>query len=305
LVHIGPKTTTPSEVDARIVRIAARQHGVISRPQLLAAGLGSQAIRYRAAHNRLHRLHNGVYAVGFPSPAPLPRAMAAVLACGPDAVLSHGSAAALWEIGRWTAPIEITAPARRTRRGIRCHESKLSRGDTTTNYGIPVTTPARTLVDLADVLDDRALTRATNDARVRRLVTSEQIAEQTSQSPGRCAQARLNSTNSHDAPTRSALEDRFLELVRAHRLPAPAVNQRVRGHEVDALWRRQRIIVELDGRAYHDHPDAFERDRARDAALLAAGYKVMRITWARLTQDPAREAATLRALLQGPFQPKS
>ena len=123
-------------------------------------------------------------------------------------------------------------------------------------------------------------------------------------SAARRAGTRLTTTTNH-APTRSALEDRFLELLETHNLPAPAVNQRVHGHEVDALWSRQRIIVELDGRAYHDHPDAFERDRARDAMLLAAGYKVMRTTWARLTQSPAAEAATLRALLYGPVHPKS
>ena len=308
------KSTAPLGVDARVARIAARQHGVISRPQLLAAGLASEAIRYRTAHNRLHRLHNGVYAVGFIPAAPLPRAMAAVLAGGPGAVLSHRSAAALWDLGRWTTPIELTAPAKHARRGIHCHQCVLSREDTTTNYAIPVTTPARTLIDLADVLDDRALTRATNEAQVRRLVTPEQIAEQVSRSPARRAQTRLSlNPHAHNAPTRSVLEDRFLELLKEHGLPAPAVNQHVNGHEVDALWPRQRLIVELDGRAFHDHAIAFERDRARDATLLAAGYRVMRITWARLTHDPAAEAKTLRALLQqrrpamphGPAHPKS
>jgi very-short-patch-repair endonuclease len=303
---MATKSTTPLGFEARIARIAARQHGVVSRAQLLAVGVGPHAIKYRVAHNRLHRLHNGVYAVGFIPATPLPRAMAAVLAGGPQAVLSHRSAAALWELGRWTMPLELTAPAKRARRGIHCHKSVLSREDTTTNHGLPVTTPARTLVDLADVLDDRALTRATNEAQVRGLVTAEQIAEQVSRSPGRRAQTRLSlHLPGHNAPTRSVLEDRFLELLREHGLPAPAVNQRVHGHEVDALWLRQKLIVELDGRAFHDHADAFEHDRARDATLLAAGYRVMRITWARLRQDPAAEAATLRALLYGPVHPKS
>jgi predicted transcriptional regulator of viral defense system len=154
--------------------LAARQHGVVSHAQLVELGFGAGAIKYRRGVGRLHLLHRGVYAVGHRPPSPLATAMAAVLACGPDAALSHGSAAALWRIvPRWPTPTHVTAPSERDRPGIHVHRSR--HADTTTHYGIRVTTPARTLVDLADVLTPRQLTRAVNEARVQRLVTAEEL----------------------------------------------------------------------------------------------------------------------------------
>ena len=199
--------------------------------------------------------------------------MAAVLAC--DAVLSHRSAAALWGFGRWQQLIEVTARTARRHQGILVHRSRtLTRADVTRHYGIPVTTPARTLHDLARLLDPTSLTRAVNDARVRHLVRTE---------PGQTG------------PTRSVFEDAFLAFVHRHGLPRPEVNQYVAGYEVDMLWRPQRLIAELDGRAYHQ--DSFEEDRERDATLTAAGLRVVRVTWRRLTRQEEREAARFRALL--------
>jgi very-short-patch-repair endonuclease len=257
----------------RIAEIAARQHGLVTRPQLLRAGFADTAITHRVEAGRLIRLHRGVYAVGHRPPSPHARAMAAVLAC--DAVLSHRSAAALWDLGRWQQPIEVTARTARRHQGILVHRSRtLTRADVTRHYGIPVTTPARTLADLAHLLDPRSLTRAVNDARLRHL---------------------LRVDRGDAGPTRSVFEDAFLAFVQRHSLPTPEVNQLVAGYEVDMLWRPQRLIAELDGHAYHHH--TFEADRERDATLTAAGLRVVRVTWRRLDRQEEREAARFRALL--------
>jgi very-short-patch-repair endonuclease len=197
------------------------------------------------------------------------------LACGPGVVLSHRSAAALWELGRWQQPIEVTARTCHRHKGVLVHRSRtLTREDVTRHYGIPVTTPGRTLSNLARVLDLPSLTRAANDARPRHLISRDDI---------------------ETGPTRSVFEDAFLAFVDRHRLRRPEVNQRVAGDEVDMLWRPQRLIAELDGRAYHQ--DAFEEDRDRDAALTAAGLRVVRMTWRRLAGREEREAERFRTLL--------
>ena len=261
--------------DLRTAGIAARQHGVVSRRQLVDAGLVARSIAHRVETGRLIRLHRGVYAVGHRPPSPHARMIAAVLACGPGAVLSHRSAAALWGLARWDRPVEVTARNARRHAGILVHRSRtLTRADVTRHYGIPVTSPARTLADLARVLDPPSLTRAVNDARLRHLV-------------------RLDHTET--GPTRSVFEDAFLAFVDRHGLPRPEVNQLVAGYEVDMVWRRQRLIAELDGRAYHE--DTFEEDRDRDATLTAAGLRVVRVTWRRLVHQEEREAARFRALL--------
>ena len=192
---------------------------MVTRPQLLRAGFADTAIFYRVEAGRLIRLHRGVYAVGHRPPSRHARAMAAVLACGPGAVLSHRSAAALWELGRWPRAVEVTTPSGHRHEGVLVHRSRtLTRADVTRHYGIPVTTPARTLDDLARVLSPTALTRAVNEARIRHFITRD-AAE-----PG---------------PTRSVFEDAFLAFVDRHGLPRPEVNQHVAGYEVDMLWRPQ------------------------------------------------------------------
>ena len=207
--------------------------------------------------------------------------MAALLACGPRAVLSHRSAAKLWSLVRYDGPIEVTAPTKRDRPGIVVHRSRLSQAEITRHWDLPVTTPARTLTDLAATLTPAALTRAVNDARLRNLVSLDDLP------------ARLRDGQTA-RPTRSAFEDAFLAFVRRHRLPTPEVNTIVAGYEVDMLWRPQRLIAELDGR---QHELQFESDREKDADLLAANFRVVRVTWERLTERPAKEAARFRALL--------
>jgi very-short-patch-repair endonuclease len=220
--------------------------------------------------------------------------MAAVLACGPKAVLSHRSAAALWRMGiRTPTPIEVSAPTEHLIPGVRAHRCRVV--EATREFGIPVTTPVRTLLDLAGLVDEATLVRAANEARLAGRLPGDELAILVQRMPRRLE--RLLAPRG--APTRSVFEDEFLRFVRRCALPLPEVNQRVAGHEVDMLWRRERLIVELDGRAYHDE-HAFERDRERDADLQAAGHRVVRVTWLRLTGAPAREAVRLASMLAEP-----
>jgi len=290
-----PQVATPLGVDREIARIAAEQHGIVTRAQLFAAGLSTDEIGYRLRIGRLHLLYRGVYAVGHRPPSPHARAMAAVLACGPGAALTHRSAGALWGITRWRDELDVTAKSKHRRPNIRLHRSRtLDAQDVTHHHGIPVTTPARTLLDLADVLNDASLTRAVNEARLQRLVTLNELAALLRRSPGR-ATTRLRPHVDHATqPTRSHFEDAFLRFTERHGLPRPEVNQRVAGYEVDMLWRHERVVVELDGWAYHGAKAQFDRDRDKDAALLAAGFPVVRVTWERLMRAPDREANRLR-----------
>jgi very-short-patch-repair endonuclease len=288
--HSQPQLTTP---DVVLAELAARQHGVAAHAQLLELGFGAGAIKYRVRLGRLHLLHRGVYAVGHRPPSPLATAMAAVLACGDVAVLSHRSAAALWRIvPRWPALPEVTAPTKHRRPGIHVHRSP--QADATTHYGIRVTTPARTLVDLADVLNQRELTRALNEAQVLRLTAPEELATLITRYPGR----RTSPLRPERGATRSTLEDDFVRFLKRHDLPLPELNQQIAGHEVDAVYREQKLVIELDSRQFHTTTHAFENDRDRDADLLNAGFPTLRVTDQRLKHHPTHEATRLDTILR-------
>ncbi len=292
--------TEHTSIDLGIAECAGRQHGVITRAQLRSIGLDDSAIGYRARQGRLLRLYRGVYAVGHRPPSPLARAAAAVLACGARAVLSHRSALTLWGLARpWRFPPEVTTSTYRRPHGIRVHGSRsLLPQHVTVHFGIPVTTVARTLLDVVDRLDDKTLTRAVNDARLARHLRQWELAALVEQFPGRTGAARLRPYFATlEAPTRSDLEDAFLAFVERHGLPRPVVNVHVLGHEVDAYFRDHRLAVELDGYDTHGERSAFEADRDRDADLLAAGIPTVRITHERIIRAPGREAERLRAIL--------
>lgn len=278
---------------------AAPQHGIITRRQLVELGLTGAAIDHRLRAGFLFGVHRGVYAIGHRPPSPHARAMAAVLACGSGAVLSHRSASALWGLdARWRAAVDVTAPSERRHRGVRVHRSRtLTRRDVTVHFGIPVTTLARTLLDLADVLSDKKLARAVNEAQIQQRSTLQQLAALLARSPGRNTARLRPFVERAGPPTRSEFEDAFLAFAEHHGLQVPEVNQCVAGYEVDALWRHQRLAVELDSREFHDTDQAFEQDRDKDADLLVAGVRVIRLTWRRMTQTPTREARRLAALL--------
>ncbi|HEY1286144.1 MAG TPA: DUF559 domain-containing protein [Solirubrobacterales bacterium] len=225
--------------------------------------------------------------------------MAAVLACGEDAVLSHRSAAALWGLTRARRPVDVSAPRGRGRKGIDVHEGGICGADRTERAGIPVTTVARTLFDLSEVVDQQQLERAFEEADRLGLLTLRALDEVCARGEGRHALRpvrRLIEEARAPTMTRSALEDRFARLCREYAFD-PAVNVRVLGHEVDACWPTERLVVELDGFAFHRHRAAFERDRARDAGMVADGYRVVRITHRRLVREPAEVAKQLRRLL--------
>jgi very-short-patch-repair endonuclease len=258
---------------------------MLTRPQLLNAGVDPGTIKRWVNAGRLVRIHQGVYALGHVPPSPHATRMAAVLACGPRAVLSHRSAAQLYGLIRYTGPIEITAPTKRTRPGVIVHRTKLTDADITRHWGIPTTSPARTLTDLAHTLSPGALTRAVNDARVAHLLSVDDL-------PPKLRQGQTT------RPTRSKFEDAFLTFCARHHLPRPETNTIVAGYEVDAYWPTHQLIAELDGE--HFHLD-FEADRAKDADLVEAGLRVVRVTWERLTGQPTREAARFETLLSSPY----
>ena len=262
--------------DRAIAALAGRQHGIVTTAQLAAAGVGRRALARRVARGWLVQRYRGVYQVG-PVAAPRAEDMAAVLAIGDGAALSHQSAAAIWGFGRPDREVHVTIArrGRRSRPGVRVHQT--SSLTATVHDGLPLTTPARTLLDLRAVLPRPELERAAEQAQILGLVIPDGAPD-----PGF---------------TRSEAERRLKALCKAADLPLPRTNARVAGYEVDAFWPAQRLVVEVDGWGFHSSRQAFERDRRKDAALTAAGYRVVRITWTRLTTEPYSLAAQLGALL--------
>jgi predicted transcriptional regulator of viral defense system len=292
-----------ARLDKVIAALARKQHGYLTRRQLLDIGLSSDEIKYRVRSGSLIPVYAGVYAVGHLPLAPEARAHAAVLACGDGAILSHGSAAALWKYVRhWPPRFEVIATWDRRRRGIKVHRTKtLTRRDTTRQLGVPVTSPARTVFDMTPRLKtDGALRRFVNDARLTRTFHLSDLAELLERHPRHPATKRLTQFLDPRAggPTRSEFEDAFTDFAREYGLPTPITNTRLLGFEIDALFPEHRLIVELDGAEFHLDRYAFESDRDRDAELLAAGYVTVRITWERLKFQPAREADRLRRILR-------
>ena len=250
------------DCDVLLARLAARQAGVVSRGQLLALGFTRREIELLVKCARLIRVHNGVFAVGHEALSDRGIIIAALLAVGPGAVVSHGTAAYVWSLIPSMPPfVHVTLTARRPRQrhGIRVHHA--TRLDTTTHQQLPITTPAQTLAQLPP--RDRA--RARDEALILGLVD--------------------RAHDDHAEPTRSELERALIPALRAAGLPLPLVNQRVLGHEVDFHWPRQRVIVETDGWRAHGRRRAFEDDRARDAELHAAGWIVLRFTWRQVVRE--------------------
>jgi very-short-patch-repair endonuclease len=283
-------------VDAKIAGVAEQQHGVITTRQLVGIGLRRDAISRRAARGRLHRVHQGVYAVGHRALSQEGRWMAAVLACGDGAVLSHGSAAALWGLLRpFNGPIDVSVPTsggRRRRAGIRIHRCATLGADVAPLLGyerqkrhdalvtvrdrIPVTTVQRTIEDLRGAVPPYLVRRATRQAEL--------------------AGHRLEGIERDR--TRSDLELAFIAFCRRFGLPRPEVNARVGGREVDFLWSAERVVAETDDFRYHRGSVAFEDDHARDVELRRRGLAVRRFTGRQLDEEPERVAADLGVALR-------
>jgi very-short-patch-repair endonuclease len=287
--------------DRALAGLADRQWGNATRGQALAMGMGPGAFDGRVQRGYLHRQHRGVYRVGHCAPLDFDREMAAVLACGTRALISHASAAYLWALGpRPPGHVHVTGPDRRGREGITLHRCLIAVDDATRCRGVPVTSVARTLTDMAPAATALELERAVADALRRRLVIRAALdAEVARGRPGSAAIRLVMELEKGPALTRSEAERRLLELIRAAELPAPEHNVRVCGTEVDMFWPEQGVVVEVDGFAFHSARDAFERDRIRDARLVAVGIRVLRITWRRLTARPHAVVADLAQSLAG------
>lgn len=311
------------ETEARVAALASAQHGVVGRWQLVWMGVGEDAIERRLG-GRLHRLHAGVYAVGHRDVSRDGGWMAAVLASGPAqlaggtragparairpaaAVLSHRSAAALWGIRRPTSgPAHVTLPHKsRSTPKIRRHVAGLPPDEVTTRHAIPVTTVPRTLLDLAATASPDEVEFALREAEYRQLHDALSLPDLLARHPGRrgVRRVRLALTRLAERPgrPRSPLEEVFVPFLRRHSLPQPRLNAWIeaagRRHQVDCLWPN-RQIVELDGWEGHGTRTAFREDRARDRRLTAHGYRITRLTWNQLDDEPTQVAADLRSLL--------
>jgi very-short-patch-repair endonuclease len=252
-----------ADLDVLRIRLATRQDGVVDRRQLQAMGQTGDEIAHDVRRGRLIRVHRGVYAVGHEAITDRGRMIAALLATGPGATLSHGTAAHLWGLLPSMPPsVDVTFTDRvpRQRAGVRAHHAEILH--TTTHQGLPVTTPLQTLGHLPPATRDRA--RA--EALVQRLIP--------------------RGADDHAEPTRSALERALLPALKAAELPAPRCNHRILGHEADFVWPEHRLIVETDGWAAHGHRRAFEHDRALDARRQAAGFATLRFTYRQVVDRP-------------------
>ena len=264
--------------------VARRQWGVLTRAQLAEAGLRDRGVFEWVSDGRLHRLYRGIYAYGHDRLRVEGRWLAAVLACGPGAVLSHGSAARMWEIRQSnSALIDVTVPSRAgriRRKGIRIHRSgRLGPEEVTVRNGIPVTTVARTLLDLADVLDLQALRRAVTEAEYTNRFDLTSFNAVVQDNPGRRTRKLMTAAfEGRRHRTRSPLEDRFLRFKGRYGVEEPECNVHVEGYEVDFVWPRVGLVVELDGAAAHGTRAAVRRDRKKDRVLWRAGFRTMRLT---------------------------
>jgi very-short-patch-repair endonuclease len=283
----------------RVLFDIAGDHLVVTRAQLVAAGIGRDAIAARVRDGRLTRVFRGVYRVG-PIDAPWTREAAALLACGRHSALSLESGAATCGLRGRPHEVDVTIAAghRAGQAGIRVHHARLERHEICVRHGLRVTSPERTLLDLAATTDPRRLARDVNEALVQRLTTTAALrAYVATRSHHRGARALGEALALEPRLTRSEAEQRMLALIRRIGLPTPRTNVMVLGHEVDFLWPGERLIVETDGFGTHGTHAAFERDRRRDAKLQAAGYRVLRFTWWQLVNEPDVIAARLAVAL--------
>lgn len=275
-----------------VAEIAAAQHAIVTRAQLLDAGMGPKRIDNWLERGRLHAMHRGVYALIPPAAQPpLAAQMAAVLAYGEGAALSHLSSAAVWGFVPRTPPevhVTVTRSHRRPQAGIRLHRATvpLDPRDLTQRRNLPVTTPARAVVEIAGELSTRKLERALDEAIVSRVTSREAVRKASLRAGRHVGAAALRTMIAVTGGSRSEAERRLRSLARRGGLPQPQLNPRVGAFEVDFLWPEERVIVEVDGYDFHASKTAFERDHRRDAILQGLGFHILRFTWRQLTQEP-------------------
>jgi very-short-patch-repair endonuclease len=283
--------------------VAERQLGLITTRQLIAAGISRDAITTRCRRGTLHRVHQGVYAFGAAILLPGARELAAILACGDSALVSHRSAAALWGLASpWPNEVDVTvvAGSRRRREGLRVHRvAGLDDAERRSQNGIPITSPSRALLDFAAQAAPHELEYAIAEAYALRL-TSERELRSVARHRHRSGAGELGAELALEggpAWTRSEAEHQMQRLLREARLPPPLVNVPVAGFTVDFFWPANRLIVEVDGYRFHGHRRAFENDRRRQTALVAAGHKVIRVTWRQIRDEPLAVIAAIAQAL--------
>lgn len=284
--------------------LAARQHRVVTTAQLLEIGYSSRTIARREADGLLTRVHRGVYATGHTSLRFEGRCVAAALACGPEAVVSHHAAVALHDLRPVPqSRIDVTAPRIRRHAGVRCHVSDVGGADRTLIDGIAVTTLDRALLDYAEQANAHQLRSALEAAERQQKLNLLTLRALLGRSPGRRGLGPLAGALSEldDEPPWiiSDLEQAFRELLSDTGIPEPRFNVLVEGYLVDCVWPEQRLVVEVDSWGFHRTRARFEDDRLRDAVLQAAGWRVLRVTYRRLIHDPAGVVRDLRRLLGG------
>lgn len=297
---------TPGRAATAVIReLAEGQHGVVAWRQLVDRGLGRGQIEGRVRSGRLVPLHRGVFAVGHRRIGIRGEWLAAVLACGPGAVLSHASAAQLWDMRGSHGPIEVTRRSGHRRpHGVRLHQTRsLPSEHTTVEAGIPVTTPERTALDMAARLDSRQMERLLVAGDRAKRIRWQKLHWVIEEGVGRRGRGMLRRVSLQVSPravdARSNPEVDFLALCRETDLPEPEVNVLVEGKLVDFLWPRSRLVIEIDSYRYHGDPLAFERDRIVTVALEAAGYRVLRATDRMLDENPSPFLHLVRNSLQG------
>ncbi len=287
-------------IDRLISALAEAQHGVVAVWQLMELGLGRGAIQHRVSIGRLHRVHQGVFAVGHANLSREGHRMAAVLAYGPYAVLSHRSAAAHWGIGHASHRYDVTTPqSKRSRKTIRAHAAKLHAEDRTVHNGIPTTSVARTILDLAAQSTKDQLTYLIEEADRKHRLDLAALDRAIARRPRAAGVARLKAvlkTYRGPADNRSQLERKFRRLVARANLPEPQFNVLIAGLTVDVYWPQWKLVVEIDSDPYHNNPRAFENDRIRDATLQKIDLRVLRVTGDRLDNAPAAVVADIIAL---------
>jgi very-short-patch-repair endonuclease len=287
-------------VEEVLARIARRQHGVVTRKQLLDAGVSSDEIRWRLRQGSLIRVHAGVYRVGHKAPNIEARYHAAVLACGEGAVLSGEAAAYLWGLVKGTAPPpEVTAPKRRRVKGVRTRHARRAETEATLRHGIPITTVPRTLVDLSSLLQLDDLARACHEAGVLHRTTPRHVEAVLEHRPNTPGARRLRKVLRGEAHvTLSTLERRFLERLREARLPLPITNKPAGEKRVDCRWPQHKLTVELDSYRFHNSRHAWEQDRRREREAHARGDQFRRYTRDDVFEQPQPMLGELSALLR-------
>ena len=303
--EICGQSTSP---DVRLARLATKQHGVVARWQLLAIGFTPDTIQHALAAARLFRIRRGVYAVGHRRLTTHGRPMAAVLGCGPQAVLSHRSAIAHWGLRPAPiGPIEVLVPgsSRRSRHGIRVHHTHALPDEETAIYdGVPVTSLHRALLDFAAVAHRQEVRLAIEAAeRCEKFDLREMNAVLVRNPTHRgCKTIRevLGEIKGPPADTRSELERRFLALIREAGLPEPQSNVLVQGFLVDLWWPQERLVVEIDSHGFHKLRSEFNSDRYRDAKLQLAGCIVLRVTDERMDNPAELLSDVIRFLSRRP-----